>query len=57
LVDDLLLLAYLDQERPRVRAPGRPMEYAGPLFVDVDADGMRQVLANLLGNALALTPA
>ncbi|MCU1659462.1 MAG: sensor histidine kinase, partial [Pseudonocardiales bacterium] len=78
LVDDLLLLAYLDQERPlklakvdlgaltadavadaRVRAPGRPIEYAGPdgpLFVDVDADRIRQVLANLLGNALTHTP-
>jgi two-component system, OmpR family, sensor kinase len=78
LVDDLLLLAYLDQERPlklakvdldaltadavadaRVRAPGRPIEYAGPdgpLLVDVDADRMRQVLANLLGNALTHTP-
>jgi two-component system OmpR family sensor kinase len=78
LVDDLLLLAYLDQERPlklakvdlgaltsdavadaRVRAPGRPIEYAGPIwpvFVDVDADRIRQVLANLLGNALTHTP-
>jgi two-component system OmpR family sensor kinase len=78
LVDDLLLLAYLDQARPlkltevdlgpltadavadaRVRAPGRPMDYAapsGPLLVNVDADRMRQVLANLLGNALTHTP-
>jgi two-component system OmpR family sensor kinase len=78
LVDDLLLLAYLDQERPlklakvdlgaltadavadaRVRAAGRPIDYAGPdgpLFVDVDADRIRQVLANLLGNALTHTP-
>jgi two-component system OmpR family sensor kinase len=78
LVDDLLLLAYLDQERPlklakvdlgaltadavadaRVRAPGRLIDYAGPngpLFVDVDADRIRQVLANLLGNAVTHTP-
>jgi two-component system OmpR family sensor kinase len=78
LVDDLLLLAYLDQQRPlklakvdlgaltadavadaRMRAPSRPIECAGPdgpLFVDVDADRMRQVLANLLGNALSHTP-
>jgi two-component system OmpR family sensor kinase len=78
LVDDLLLLAYLDQERPlhptkvdlhaltaeavadaRVRAPGRPIDYTAadhPLFVDVDADRIRQVLANLLGNALTHTP-
>jgi two-component system OmpR family sensor kinase len=78
MVDDLLLLAYLDQERPlklakvdlgaltadavadaRVRAPGRQIDYTGPggpLYVDVDADRIRQVLANLLGNALTHTP-
>jgi two-component system OmpR family sensor kinase len=78
LVDDLLLLAYLDQERPlklsqvdlgalthdavadaRAQAPGRPIDYVGPdgpLLVDADADRIRQVLANLLGNALTHTP-
>jgi two-component system OmpR family sensor kinase len=78
MVDDLLLLAYLDQERPlkleridldaltadaladaSVRASGRPIDYAGPgqsLFVDGDADRIRQVLTNLLGNALTHTP-
>jgi two-component system OmpR family sensor kinase len=78
LVDDLLLLAYLDQARPlklakvdlgaltadavadaQVQAPGRPIDFAGPdgpLYVDVDADRMRQVLANLIGNALTHTP-
>lgn len=78
LVDDLLLLAHLDQRRPlkvetvdlgtltadavadaRVRDPDRPIDYAGsaePVFVDVDADRFRQVLANLVGNALVHTP-
>jgi two-component system OmpR family sensor kinase len=78
LVDDLLLLAYLDQERPlkftqvdlgsltaeavsdaRAQAPGRPIDYAvtdTPLLVDADADRIRQVLGNLLGNALSHTP-
>lgn len=78
LVDDLLLLAYLDQERPlklatvdlgaltadavadaRVRAPHRPIDYRapdGPVSVDADADRIKQVLANLLGNALTHTP-
>jgi two-component system OmpR family sensor kinase len=78
LVEDLLLLAYLDQERPlklaqvdlgaltddavadaRVQAPTRPIDSErpdGPVFVHVDADRMRQVLANLIGNALTHTP-
>ncbi|MBN9618337.1 MAG: HAMP domain-containing histidine kinase, partial [Actinobacteria bacterium] len=79
LVDDLLLLAYLDQQRPlqsirtdlaglvadavadaRARAPERSIEYveAGvPVLVDVDVDRLRQVLTNLLSNALVHTPA
>lgn len=78
LVDDLLLLAHLDQRRPlnveivdlsaltadavadaRVREPDRPIDYAGPaepVFVAADADRLRQVLANLVGNALVHTP-
>jgi two-component system OmpR family sensor kinase len=78
LVDDLLLLAYLDQQRPlkvmtvdlgalatdavadaRVRDPQRPIRYdapSRPIEVDVDPDRFRQVLANLLGNALTHTP-
>jgi two-component system OmpR family sensor kinase len=78
LVDDLLLLAYLDQERPlnlakidlrglaadavadaRVRAPDREITFSAPdgaVFVDTDADRTRQVLNNLLGNALTHTP-
>ncbi|HEY3089065.1 MAG TPA: HAMP domain-containing sensor histidine kinase [Jatrophihabitantaceae bacterium] len=78
LVDDLLLLAHLDQRRPlhvetadvgvltadavadaRVRDPDRPIDHTGPaepVFVRVDADRLRQVLANLVGNALVHTP-
>ena len=78
LVDDLLLLAYLDQQRPlqtsradlaslvddavadtRARAPGRSIGYdapVGPVTVEVDVDRMRQVLANLLSNAVVHTP-
>jgi two-component system, OmpR family, sensor kinase len=78
LVDDLLLLAYLDQQRPlmvetidlgaltsdavadaRARDPRRRIDNSGPadpLRVDADADRMRQVLGNLLGNALVHTP-
>jgi two-component system OmpR family sensor kinase len=78
LVDDLLLLAYLDQQRPlmvttvdlgsltsdavadaRARDPRRQIDSsspADPVLVDADADRMRQVLGNLLGNALVHTP-
>jgi two-component system OmpR family sensor kinase len=78
LVDDLLLLAHLDQQRPlnvttvdltvlaaegvadaRVQDPERTITYAGPqtpVLVSVDADRFRQVVSNLLGNALAHTP-
>jgi two-component system OmpR family sensor kinase len=78
LVDDLLLLAHLDQQRPldvstvdlavlltegvadaRAQDPDRPIEFHPPdepVLVDVDADRFRQVVANLLGNAIAHTP-
>ncbi|WP_188135892.1 sensor histidine kinase [Lentzea indica] len=78
LVDDMLLLARLDQERTldlteldirtlvedavhdaRVRDPERPLilESAGkPLRVTVDEHRMRQVITNLVSNAMAHTP-
>jgi two-component system OmpR family sensor kinase len=77
LVEDMLLLARLDQGRPlesvpvdvaelvadagrdaRVVAPEREItvEAEGPLLVRGDGDRLRQVIANLLGNALVHTP-
>jgi two-component system, OmpR family, sensor kinase len=79
LVDDLLLLARLDQQRPVEKAPVDVGELAGraagtpptpdperrvtldapasPLMVDGDAGRLHQVLANLLDNARAYSPA
>jgi len=77
LVDELLLLARLDQHRPlnptivdlgalagdavadaQIRDPGREIRYHGPAtatMVQADADRIRQVLTNLLSNALIHT--
>ncbi|NBE97918.1 HAMP domain-containing protein [Nonomuraea sp. KC401] len=79
LVEDLLLLARLDQERAldltevdlhvvvgdvvhgaRARAPGRPIELVldeRPVRVTGDEHRLHQVVANLVGNAVAHTPA
>jgi two-component system OmpR family sensor kinase len=77
LVDDLLLLARLDHQRPialehvdlsaivsgavdaaRLRAPERVISLVapGPVGVIGDADRLRQVVDNLLTNALLHTP-
>ncbi|MET7666968.1 sensor histidine kinase [Micromonospora luteifusca] len=80
LVEDLLLLARLDRERPlsltpvelpvlasdavqaaRVMAPARRIELeiepgSGPLVVSADDARLRQVIGNLVTNALTHTP-
>jgi two-component system OmpR family sensor kinase len=55
---DLASLAAEGVTRARIVDPGRPitLEAAEPVIVDADGERLRQVIDNLIGNALQHTP-
>jgi two-component system OmpR family sensor kinase len=56
---DLASLAAEGVTRARIMDPGRPitLEAAEPVIVDADGERLRQIIDNLIGNALQHTPA
>jgi two-component system OmpR family sensor kinase len=56
---DLASIAAEAVQQARMVAPGRPiaLEAAEPVIVDADAERLRQVIDNLIGNAVQHTPA
>src|SRR5580704_17729876 len=56
---DLASLAAEGVTRARIVDPGRPitLEAAEPVIVDADGERLRQIIDNLIGNALQHTPA
>ena len=55
---DLASIAAEAVQQARIVAPGRPITLAAaePVIVDADAERLRQVIDNLIGNALRHTP-
>ena len=55
---DLASIAAEAVQQARIVAPGRPitLEAAEPVIVDADAERLRQIIDNLIGNAIQHTP-
>ncbi len=55
---DLASIAAEAVQQARIVAPGRPitLEAAEPVIVDADAERLRQIIDNLIGNAVQHTP-
>jgi len=55
---DLASIAAEAVQQARIVAPGRPitLEAAEPVIVDADTERLRQVIDNLIGNAIQHTP-